>query len=92
MKSQLRRIATRDQWTCWLCEQRVDQDLPDDHPRRASLDHVIPVALGGTGTDDNLRLAHAACNTHRGATLRGLSVADRVALRDTGHLPTRVAA
>lgn len=32
-------------------------------------DHIVPVALGGTDTERNLRLVHAGCNRSRGARI-----------------------
>jgi 5-methylcytosine-specific restriction endonuclease McrA len=44
---------------CWLCG-RAGAD---------TLDHVVPVAYGGTNTPANLRPAHKSCNSRRGATM-----------------------
>jgi 5-methylcytosine-specific restriction endonuclease McrA len=46
--------------TCWWCGQPATQ-----------VDHVIPAALGGTHTLDNLVPACAPCNIRRGASLGG---------------------
>jgi len=83
----LERVGRRSGWICWICGEPTSRELPCDDPRRASVDHVIPLALGGTSTAKNLRLAHAECNTRRGATLAGLSREDRLSLRETGELP-----
>lgn len=37
--------------------------LGDDY----HLDHIVPLALGGTNTDDNIQLLHARCNKKKGA-------------------------
>lgn len=39
------------------------QPLGDDY----HLDHKMPLALGGTNTDDNMQLMRAQCNTSKGA-------------------------
>lgn len=44
---------------------RLDVDL-HRHPDAATFDHVTPKALGGTGKQDNLMLAHKRCNSRRG--------------------------
>jgi 5-methylcytosine-specific restriction endonuclease McrA len=31
------------------------------------MDHIIPLALGGTNTDDNIQLLRAKCNKQKGA-------------------------
>jgi 5-methylcytosine-specific restriction endonuclease McrA len=43
--------------TCWICGQ----------PGAGQVDHVIPVALGGSDDIANLRPAHGWCNNRRGA-------------------------
>jgi hypothetical protein len=53
-------IFERDEWICGICGERV---APGD----ATLEHVVPVALGGAHTAANLRLAHAICNSRRQA-------------------------
>jgi 5-methylcytosine-specific restriction endonuclease McrA len=41
---------------CWLCREPVD-------PEDASMDHVVALSMGGDHTYNNVRLAHAACNS-----------------------------
>lgn len=60
-------IAERDGWVCHLCELEVDPSLAWPHPRSTSLDHVVPLAAGGIHDPENVRLAHLACNTAKGA-------------------------
>lgn len=50
-------------WMCHLCNQKIDPDarLPEDD-MAATIDHVIPLSLGGTHTWDNVAPAHAKCN------------------------------
>jgi 5-methylcytosine-specific restriction protein A len=49
-------------WICHICE------LPIDPVRqRHELDHIIPLANGGTDDDDNLWPAHAACHLKKTA-------------------------
>ena len=35
-------------------------------PLSASMDHVIPLKLGGEDSEGNIRLAHLGCNLRRG--------------------------
>ena len=62
-------IYRRDAWTCQLCFEPVDRDpCGDDYnPWSPSLDHIIPRSHGGADSWENLRLAHAWCNSVRGA-------------------------
>jgi hypothetical protein len=59
-------IFERDAWVCQLCWLPVDPEL--QHPDRMSksLDHVIPILLGGPHTRDNTQLAHLVCNIKKG--------------------------
>jgi 5-methylcytosine-specific restriction endonuclease McrA len=66
-------IAARDGWSCWLCGGLIDPDLkhrwanPD--PLAASIDHVLPISMGGVHVWGNVRLAHYICNVTRGARM-----------------------
>ena len=55
---------------CWLCGFVVDKRLNRQvHPLAASVDEIVPIALGGSDTDRrNLRLAHRWCNSWRRQT------------------------
>lgn len=75
----LPKLYKRDKGVCYLCNTPVDYaDSKYDgnghyiagnmHP---SVDHVIPLASGGTHTWDNVRLAHRVCNSIKGATNSG---------------------
>lgn len=66
-------VADRDGLACHLCGDDCD---PDDFTRDGttflagitypSVDHVIPLSLGGPHDLDNVRLAHFLCNSLRG--------------------------
>ena len=62
-------IYERDGWTCWLCDQAVDSVLEPNDRMAATLDHVLPrsLTLFIDDSPENLRLAHRACNSARGA-------------------------
>lgn len=45
---------------CWLCGR----------PGADTVDHIVPYALGGADTIDNLRPAHRSCNSRRGVGKR----------------------
>ena len=53
------RVLQRDGFTCQYCGRKA----PDV---ALQVDHVIPVASGGTAAMDNLRTACADCNTGKG--------------------------
>ncbi|MER6183009.1 HNH endonuclease [Streptomyces sp. NPDC001652] len=56
-------VYERDQWTCQLCGEAVLRDEVVPHPQAPTLDHVIPLARGGTHEPANVQLAHYICNS-----------------------------
>lgn len=62
----LAEIAERDAWRCHLCGDLVDSQLSWPDPMSPSLDHVVPLSLGGSHTPENVRLAHVRCNSAKG--------------------------
>ena len=60
-------IYERDEYVCTLCNQPVVTEFEGDwHPLMPTLDHIVHQSKGGTDDDDNLRTAHAICNSVRG--------------------------
>ena len=59
-------VYARDGWICYLCEQPVPIGVHHLDPRAPTLDHVMPLARGGTHTLVNVKLAHRSCNTLKG--------------------------
>ena len=59
-------IYNRDKWICQICKKPVEKDLSFPNPKRASLDHIIPLSRGGTHESGNVQLAHLSCNTSKG--------------------------
>ena len=47
---------------CWLCGYQITKPI-GDQPLSLTMDHVLPVALGGKGTEK--RPAHKICNNLR---------------------------
>lgn len=60
-----RKVYDRDGWICGLCDEPVDPDLVYPDPMSASLDHVIPMSLGGPHHLDNLQCSHWLCNVQK---------------------------
>lgn len=63
-------IYERDAWRCQLCDQPVDPTLTFPHPQSATLDHRVPVSIGGADDEENLQLAHLACNSAKGSAMQ----------------------
>lgn len=59
-------VFRRDGWKCQLCGRKVDSSLKSPDPMSASLDHIVPVSVGGAHTRLNTQLAHLHCNISKG--------------------------
>ncbi len=55
-------IFERDNWICHLCGNPVDPTLEWPDPMSPSLDHIVPLANGGSHTEDNVACSHLRCN------------------------------
>ena len=66
-----RRVLKRDQGVCYLCDQLGAEEV----------DHLIPVAEGGTSRMDNLASAHSACHRRRHRDRRWAQPRIELALR-----------
>jgi 5-methylcytosine-specific restriction endonuclease McrA len=51
-------VYERDGWTCQLCHKLMT-------PATASLDHIIPLAVGGEHSYSNVQAAHRRCNARK---------------------------
>ena len=68
-KALLRKTAT----VCALCGMPLNKSLRYPDPMSISIDHIIPVALGGKSTLDNLQPTHLICNKNKGKKVLSLS-------------------
>ncbi|WP_419900653.1 HNH endonuclease [Roseomonas sp. USHLN139] len=59
-------VIARDGLSCYICERLCDPRAPRGARDKAVLEHVVPLASGGTHTMANLRLACDPCNTVKG--------------------------
>jgi 5-methylcytosine-specific restriction endonuclease McrA len=60
-------IAERDGFRCKLCNKPVAMKQVVPHPKAPTIDHILPLALGGEDTKANVQLAHFICNSTKGA-------------------------
>lgn len=58
-------IFERDGWVCQLCGEPVDREACWPDPGCATIDHIVPLSLGGEDSPSNVRLAHYGCNSSR---------------------------
>ncbi len=67
-------VFARDAWRCQICGKKVQMDAPLYHPLYPTIDHILPIACGGTHTMANVQCAHFSCNSRkharRGAQMR----------------------
>lgn len=51
---------------CWWCDLAIKWDAPPRSRWAPSIDHLIPLSLGGAPEDpDNMVVAHYGCNSQR---------------------------
>jgi hypothetical protein len=67
-----RRLYEEDGPTCRICLWPVVLDGPHGDPCSPAMDHIIPMAKGGTHTRANVQLAHMACNSYKRDLTTGL--------------------
>lgn len=65
-------IWSRDNYHCRYCGREVFTNAVESAPDKATLDHVIPRAAGGTNSQANLVTSCYACNQLKGCSLVGL--------------------
>ncbi|MFF3928190.1 HNH endonuclease [Streptomyces hirsutus] len=57
--------ARRDGWTCQLCGGEIPRRIVVNDDHNLVVDHIRPVAAGGTDHPSNVRAAHQACERSR---------------------------
>lgn len=60
-------VFARDNYTCHLCGGKVDAAARAPHPKSPTIDHILPLARGGTHEPANVATAHFLCNARKGA-------------------------
>lgn len=69
----VRSLYNRDSGICWICGGMCNINADGKSNDYPSIDHIIPVSLGGKDEWDNVRLAHRICNSLRGNKPVGIS-------------------
>ncbi len=62
-------ICERDNWKCQICGKRVSKLKKWPHPLSPSLDHIMPISLGGAHSITNIQLTHLKCNLSKQASV-----------------------
>ena len=60
-------LLVRDGDSCAICSKPVDMSLAYPDHMSPSVDHVIPLSVGGPNTPENCALAHLGCNIKKSA-------------------------
>lgn len=55
-------IYDRDGWRCGICSRPIGRSYRSPHPRSASIDHIVPLAVGGLHVRANVQASHRECN------------------------------
>lgn len=67
---------------CALCHHDIDYSLRSPHPMSFVVDHIIPLALGGTDELENKQPAHRVCNERKGAKLLDAPLPEPATIRE----------
>lgn len=62
------KLLRKYNWRCAVCGRSVRFDVDKAHPLRATIDHIVARALGGSNQFQNLQLACFSCNNSKGLT------------------------
>jgi len=63
-------VFERDGWFCGICGLGIDPGLRWPDRGSASLDHIVPLSIGGDHTYMNVQASHLWCNLSKGGTNR----------------------
>ena len=59
-------LIERDGNLCRLCNTEIDLSLARNSRFGATIDHIVPLSLGGSDDIENMQLAHWICNIKKG--------------------------
>jgi hypothetical protein len=60
-------VYRRDRYRCQICNGRLAMKQVVPHPKAPTIDHIIPLAVGGTHEMKNVQAAHFWCNANKNA-------------------------
>lgn len=60
-----KRVYESDGYRCHICNRMTRPDKQAPHPKSPTIDHIIPLANGGTHEPLNCRTAHYLCNVRK---------------------------
>jgi 5-methylcytosine-specific restriction endonuclease McrA len=62
-------VFDRDSWMCGLCREPVAKSRRYPDLMSPTIDHIVPMVLGGGHTRANTQCAHFLCNSLKGQSL-----------------------
>lgn len=65
------RLASDIVGACGICGQSIFASFKHPHPASVSVDHIVPLARGGSDALSNKQLAHLGCNSRKRDSLPG---------------------
>jgi len=65
------KVFERDSWRCGICGKKTNRQAMYPDRTSATLDHIVPLSLGGAHTWQNVQCVHYGCNMAKGATGNG---------------------
>lgn len=69
-----KRLHDRQAGMCYICDEQIDLGV---HKDQLDVDHIEPLAMGGSDSENNFALTHSHCNRSKGAS--DIRVARRLA-------------
>jgi 5-methylcytosine-specific restriction endonuclease McrA len=60
------KLLAKQRWRCVYCDRKVSESAAPNVPHRATLEHILPVSMGGMTTVNNCAVACFECNQQRG--------------------------
>ena len=66
-----KRVFEADGYRCHICNKMTKKTAVVPHPMAPTIDHLVPLAKGGTHEPINCRTAHFMCNAIKGDRLAG---------------------
>lgn len=66
-----KKVFESDGYRCHICNKMTNRNAKVPHPMAPTLDHLVPLAKGGTHEPINCRTAHFLCNATKGDRLAG---------------------
>jgi 5-methylcytosine-specific restriction endonuclease McrA len=76
-----RKVFERDDWICRICRKPVKRDAVVPHPKAPTVDHILPLALGGAHVYENVQCAHFICNSRKSHVVAQLPLLPAIAVQ-----------